>query len=146
MAGPVVVARPLVARIVAVVVAAAFVVLFTGAAVVLPVSGTGVYFRPADQVSIALIGLAMAAVFLLAARPRVRADAEGIEVRNFGSTRRLRWDQVRRVAFPDGALWARLELGADEYLAVLAIQAVDRERAVEAIRGVRALHAAARTP
>ncbi len=139
-----VVARPLVTRVAAVVVAAAFVVLFTAAGVVLPAAGTGVYFRPADQASIVVIGLALAAVVLLAARPRVRADAEGIEVRNFGSARRLAWEEVRRVAFPDGALWARLELGADEYLPVMAVQALDRERAVAAIRGIRALHAAAR--
>jgi Bacterial PH domain len=80
---------------------------------------------------------------LLLARPRVRADAEGIEVRNVLVTRRLPWDVVERVAFPDGASWARLELIGDDYLPVLAIQAVDGQRAVEGIRRVRALHAAA---
>ena len=47
------------------------------------------------------------------------------------------------MAFPDGASWARLELIGDDYLPVLAIQAVDGQRAVEGIRRVRALHAAA---
>jgi PH (Pleckstrin Homology) domain-containing protein len=50
---------------------------------------------------------------------------------------------VERVAFPDGASWARLELIGDDYLPVLAIQAVDGQRAVDGIRRVRALHAAA---
>jgi len=45
------------------------------------------------------------------------------------------------VAFPDGASWARLDLPDDEYLPVLAIQAVDGQRAVEGITQVRALHA-----
>ncbi len=47
------------------------------------------------------------------------------------------------MAFPDGASWARLDLPDDEYVSVLAIQAVDGTRAVDAITRVRALHAAA---
>jgi hypothetical protein len=74
----------------------------------------------------------------------VRADAEGIEVRNILVTRRYAWDDVERVAFPDGASWARLDLPDDEYLAVLAIQAVDGAYAVDRIRRVRALFAAAK--
>jgi Bacterial PH domain len=49
------------------------------------------------------------------------------------------------VAFPDGASWARLDLPDDEYLPVLAIQAVDGQYAVDGISRIRALHAAART-
>ena len=79
-----------------------------------------------------LIGLFIAGGVLLLARPRVRADAGGIEVRNILVTRTLPWEVVRAVAFPDGASWARLDLPDDEYLAVLAIQAVDGPRAVDA--------------
>lgn len=141
-----VVARPYVARIVAVVAAAAVLALFVVAGVVLPASSyadTGVYFRGADQVAIVVIGLLVAGGILLAARPRVRAGADGIEVRNLGGTRTLPWSAVKRVTFPDKAPWARLDIGADEYVPVLAIQAIDRRRAVDAIRAVRALHAAA---
>jgi PH (Pleckstrin Homology) domain-containing protein len=74
----------------------------------------------------------------------VRADARGIEVRNVGVPRYLPWELVRAVAFPDGASWARLDLPDDEYLAVLAVQAVDGQRAVAGIRALRALHAASR--
>jgi hypothetical protein len=74
----------------------------------------------------------------------VRADAAGIEVRNIVSTRWLAWADVERVAFPDGASWARLDLPDDEYLHVMAIQAVDGDRSVAAMRELRALHAAAR--
>jgi hypothetical protein len=91
-----------------------------------------------------VIGVLVACGVLLLARPRVRADAAGIEVRNFMETRRLPWDVVEKVAFPDGASWARLELIGDDYLPVLAIQALDGQRAVDGIRRVRALHAAAR--
>jgi hypothetical protein len=111
--------------------------------VVLRTAETGVFFRLADQIAMAAIGALIAGGVLLLARPRVRADAEGIEVRNVLVTRRLPWDVVERVAFPDGASWARLELIGDDYLPVLAIQAVDGQRAVEGIRRVRALHAAA---
>ena len=116
------------------------VALFVAIAVVLRADPTGVYFRVADQVALVLLGLFIAGGLLLLARPRVRADAEGIEVRNILVTRRLPWSLVLRVAFPDGASWARLDLPDDEYLPVLAIQAVDGQRAVDAISRVRALH------
>ena len=133
--------RVLVASWVGAVVTVAF---FTVIALVLRNSPTGVFFRLADQVAMVLLGLFVAGGLLLLARPRVRADAAGIEVRNIVVTRYVPWEQVLGVAFPDGASWARLDLPDDEYLPVLAIQAVDRGYAVEAIRRVRALHAAAR--
>jgi len=123
--------------------AAAIVVIFVAIAVVLRESSTGVYFRLADQLSMVVLGLFIGAGLALMARPRVRADAHGIEVRNVGLTRYLPWSAVDRVAFPDGASWARLDLPDFEYLPVLAVQAVDRQRAVDAIRRLRALHAAA---
>jgi hypothetical protein len=142
--GSTVVARPRKVLIAAWVGAVLTVGLFTVIAVVLRSSQTGVYFRFADQVALVLLGLFIAGGLLLLARPRVRADAEGIEVRNIFVTRRVPWTLVERVAFPDGASWARLDLPDDEYLAVLAIQAVDGQRAVDAIRRIRALHARAR--
>jgi hypothetical protein len=139
----VVVVRPRKCRIAAWAGAVVIVVLFTVIAAVLRSSQTGVYFRLADQVALVLLGLFIAAGILLFARPRVRADADGVEVRNVVGTTRLSWDEVERVAFPDGASWARLDLADDEYLAVMAIQAVDGSRAVDGITRVRALHAAA---
>jgi Bacterial PH domain len=121
------------------------VALFVGIALVLRTVQTGVYFRFADQVALVLLGFFIAGGLLLFARPRVRADTEGIEVRNILVTRRLPWSLVLRVAFPDGASWARLDLPDDEYLPVLAIQAVDGQRAVAAITRVRALHARSRS-
>ncbi|MGH3614583.1 MAG: PH domain-containing protein [Pseudonocardia sp.] len=141
--GPVVV-RPRRVLWVAWVGAVVTVVLFTAIAVVLRNSPTGVYFRVADQVAMIVLGLIVAAGVLLLARPRVRADAAGIEVRNILITRYVPWGLVRRVAFPDGASWARLDLPDDEYLPMFAIQAVDGRHAVDGITRVRALHAAAR--
>jgi Bacterial PH domain len=139
-----VVLRPRKTAIAALVVAVAVLVLFVVVALLLRTADTGVYFRPADQAGMVVIGVLIAGGVLLLAHPRVRADAEGIEVRNIMSTRRLPWDVVERVAFPDGALWARLELIGDDYLPVLAIQSVDGQRAVDGIRRVRSLHAASR--
>jgi hypothetical protein len=138
-----VVVRPRKVSIVAWAGAVVVLVLFVVIALVLRNTATGVNFRTADQVSLVLLGLFIAGGLLLLARPRVVADAVGIEVRNVLFSRHFPWELVRRVAFPDGASWARLDLSDDEYVAVLAIQAVDGARAVDAIRKVRALHAAA---
>lgn len=144
MSPGVVVVRPRKVLVSAWIGAVVVVVLFVAIAVYLRVTPTGVYFRLADQVSMVVFGLFVAAGVLLLARPRVRADAEGIEVRNILATHRYPWELVQRIAFPDGASWARLDLPDDEYVAVLAIQAVDGQRAVEGITAIRALHAAAR--
>ena len=143
-AGPVLVLRPRRVLVAAWVGAVATVAAFVVLAALLRSSDTGVYFRTADQVAMVLLGLLIAAGILLLARPRVRADARGVEVRNVGVPRYLPWELVRAVAFPDGASWARLDLPDDEYLAVLAVQAVDGQRAVAGIRALRALHAASR--
>lgn len=143
--GETVVLRPRRLFVISWVGAVAIVVLFTAIALVLRNTDTGVFFRTADQVALILIGVFIAGGILLVARPRVRADAEGIEVRNILVTRRLPWDQVERVAFPDGAPWARLDLPDYEYVPVMAVQAVDGQRAVDAIRRLRALHAASRS-
>ena len=139
-----VVVRPRKTMIVAWVCAVVVFALFVVVAVVLRTADTGVFFRLADQIAMAAIGALIAGGVLLLARPRVRADAEGIEVRNIASTRWLAWSDVERVAFPDGASWARLDLADDEYLHVMAVQAVDGERSVAVMRELRALHAAAR--
>jgi Bacterial PH domain len=143
--GDVVVLRPRKTLIAAWVGAVAVLGLFVVIAALLRTADTGVYFRLADQVSMVLLGLFIGGGVLLLARPRVRADATGIEVRNVGATRWLPWDQVERIAFPDSASWARVDLPDDEYLPVMAIQAVDGQYAVDGITRIRALHAAARS-
>jgi hypothetical protein len=134
-------ARPRRARRVAVVAAVVLVAVFTVVAVLLRRTPTGVYFRFSDQVAMVLLGLLLAGAALLFVRPRVRAIADGVEVRNVLTTRVVPWDLVLRVSFPDGAPWARLELPDDEYIAMMAIQAVDGRYAVDAIRSLRAVHA-----
>lgn len=140
----IVVLRPRKVLICAWVGAVAVLALFVAIAIVLRNSPTGVYFRLADQISMVVLGVLIAGGVLLLARPRVRADAAGIEVRNILATRYFPWELVVRVAFPDGASWARLDLPDDEYIAVLAIQSVDGQRAVDGITRLRALLTASR--
>ena len=134
-------ARPRRARGIAVAAAVLLVAVFTVIAVLLRQTPTGVYFRLSDQVAMVLLGVLLAGAALLFARPRVRADADGVEVRNLLGSRTLPWELVLRVSFPDGAPWARLELPDDEYIAVMAIQAADGRHAVQAIGALRAVYA-----
>ena len=97
-------------------------------------------FGASDQVSIAAIGVVLALAALLSVRARVVADADGVEVRNLMFGQKVPWSVIRSVSFPDGAPWARLELPQDEYVPIVAIQAIDGERAVVAMRELRALH------
>ena len=139
-------ARPRKARRIAIAAAALLVAVFAVVAALLRRTPTGVYFRVSDQVAMVLLGLLLAGAALLFARPRVRATAEGVEVRNLLGTRVVPWELVLWVSFPDGAPWARLELPDDEYIAVMAIQSADGRYAVQAIRALRAVHAEQTTP
>ena len=105
----------------------------------LKISSTGVIFQTADQVAIALLGVVIAGLVVMFARPRLRVGAQGIAVRNLFGYRLIPWADVVDVSFPRGARWARVDLPDDEYIPVMAIQAVDKHRAVEAMDSVRTL-------
>lgn len=139
--------RPVKVRRVAIGSAAVLVVVFSVIGALLKDNDTGVNFRTSDQVAMVLLGFLMAGAVLLFARPRLRADDRGIEVRNLLGTRFVEWDLVLRVSFPDGAPWARLDIPDDEYIPVMAIQASDGRHAVTSIRALREVHATkAQTP
>lgn len=104
----------------------------------LKVGTTGVIFRTADQVAIAALGVVFGAAVCLFARPRLRVGPAGVAVRNLFGYRVFDWSVVRGLSFHPGARWARLDLPDDEYVAVMAIQAVDKERAADAMDSVRA--------
>jgi hypothetical protein len=132
-------ARPHKARVAAIAVAVLFVAVFVVVAVLLRNGSTGVRFYVSDQVAMAGIGVVLALAALWFARPRVRADHDGVEVRNMLGTHRYRWSDIEGVSFPDGSPWARLELPDDEYIPILAVQAIDGEHAVAAMRELRRL-------
>ena len=102
------------------------------------VRSTGVIFQTADQVAIALLGVVIGGVVLLFARPRLRVGASGLAVRNLLTYKLIPWSDVVGVSFPVGARWARIDLPDDEYIPVMAIQAIDKGRAVDAMDQVRA--------
>ena len=105
----------------------------------LKMKSSGVIFQTSDQVAMALLGLIIAGSVLLFARPRLRVGPPGISVRNLLGYKLVPWSEVVGVSFPAGHRWARIDLPDDEYIPVMAIQAVDKDRAVDAMDTVRSL-------
>jgi hypothetical protein len=101
-------------------------------------------FQRGDRLAMIGLGALVAAGILLFTRPRVEADARGIRVRNLIGSYDLPWEVVRAVRFDRGNPWATLELHDDELVPVMAVQVVDKERAVAGVQALRSLHAAAR--
>lgn len=139
-------ARPRRIRLLVFIAAPVIVVLFTFIAMSLQGSfnGAGAVFQPADQVAMILLGVLAALGTLIFARPWVEADADGIRVRNMLGYYDLPWEIVRAVTFNRGSSWVTLDLVDDDVVAVLAVQAADKDYAVRAVRGLRALHEASR--
>jgi hypothetical protein len=131
--------RPHLTPIFAYAAAAIILALHIAVGALLKIRSTGVIFQTADQVAIALLGAVIAAAVLMFARPRLRVGSAGVAVRNLFGYRLIPWADVVDVSFPRGARWARVDLPDDEYIPVMAIQAVDKERAVDAMERVRAL-------
>ncbi len=105
----------------------------------LKIKSSGVIFQTADQVAMAGLGVVLAGLVLLFARPRLRVGSAGLSVRNLLGDRLVPWSAVVDVSFPVGARWARIDLPDDEYIPLMAIQSVDKERAVDAMETVRSL-------
>ena len=60
-------------------------------------------------------------------------------MRNLVNDKLIPWSDVVGVSFPQGARWARVDLPDDEYIALMAIQSVDKDRAVTAMEQVRTM-------
>jgi hypothetical protein len=78
-------------------------------------------------------------------RSRVTADTSGVTVVNGYRRRVFEWSQVLSVNLRRGAPWAGLDLSDGTSIALFAIQGSDGDRAVRAVRELRAL-VAANTP
>jgi hypothetical protein len=105
--------------------------------------GTAVFQR-GDQVAMVVLGLLAAAAILLFTRPKVTADTDHIKIQNVLGGYDLPWAIVRRIRFDRGNPWVSLELEDDDVIAVMAVQAADKEHAVAGVRALRALLAAHR--
>jgi hypothetical protein len=134
-------------RLICAAIATAVVVVMIVVGVRLKSSSTGVVsFSSSDQAAVICLGVLIGAGVLALGRPRVDADAAGIRVRNILGSHRLSWELVRSVRFDRSSAWASLLLMTGEEIAVLAIQAADKEHAVAAVDGLRGLLAASRPP
>lgn len=138
---PVLVVRPYWTRIVVWVMSVLLVAAMVVVGLLLKQSNSGtVTFQTSDQVAMIGLGVLAAAAMLVLTRPYVKADERGVEIRNLGGVTRLPWQVIRSVRFSGSTPWATLELADDDTISVLAIQEVDRLRAVRAIEALRDLH------
>ncbi|MCU1593621.1 MAG: hypothetical protein JWO12_1013 [Frankiales bacterium] len=126
----------LVCRLVAVLVVVAFGVI---SALLPGVSEDGTVFGPADQIAFFAIGVLLAVAVLAFTRVRVRADVQGLWVRNVLGERYFPWGVVAGVELRDGAPWAQLVLQDDDTVALLAVQSNDGNAAVDAVLALRRL-------
>lgn len=100
--------------------------------------GGGVFER-GDQVAMIALGVLFGLGILSFSRPRVRADAKGVRIRNVVGGYELPWEVVKAVRFSRHSPWASLELADDDEVTIMAIQAADKEYALDAVRGLRRL-------
>ena len=132
--------RPRKITILAAIAAAVVVGVSVVAGLLLKDVNEGVSFRTSDQIGTIGIGVVLAGAIMTTARPRLRATEAGLWVRNVLGDKFFAWSMVIRVGYPPNAPWAQLQLPDDEIHPVMAIQSLDRGRAVRALEQVRALH------
>ena len=101
------------------------------------------HFERGDQTAMIGLGVLIGLGILAFCRPRVTAGADGITIRNVVGGYELPWSVVRAVRFDRNSPWAQLELHDDEQVSIHALQAADKDYAVEGVRTLRALHSAA---
>jgi hypothetical protein len=70
---------------------------------------------------------------------RAVPDADGLEVRNLLTTRRLAWAEIVSVRYSADRAWAQLDLSDGDELAVMAIQRADGARSTTEARRLAAL-------
>lgn len=133
--------RPQRARVVAWILAVAILVVFTLVATGLKGSTGDGYgtFQRGDQLAMVGLGVLFALGILLFTRLRVEADEKGIHVRNLVGGYDLPWDMVRSIRFNRGTPWATLELRDEDLLPMMALQAADKQYAVDGVRALRDL-------
>ncbi len=137
----VVTARPIKSSRIAVTSAAIVLGVFVVVAIVMPHANAGAQFTWKDQVATGILGVVFAALILVFTRPRLRADVNGIQIRNhWGPYKTIPWELVVGVEFAERRHLARLVLPGEETIALYAVQRLDRERSVAVMRGLRELH------
>jgi hypothetical protein len=125
--------------------AALVVVVFSIIALVMRSANAGAHFGVKDQWGTFVLGVVLGGLFVMATRPRLYADREGVRMRSFlGGWRLVPWELIVAVEFPSRLRFARIVLPGDESLALYAVQRMDKERAVATMRALRELFADSR--
>lgn len=123
---------------------------FSGALVLAAVGGwialpyrLRVQFTTSELITMLLFLIAIVGVIMSVALSTVRADAAGLTIRNALRTRRIEWNQVRRVLYRAGDPWPTLLINDPDdpdKVVVLAIQRTDHDRADRAVAELRRLY------
>ncbi|QNK83206.1 PH domain-containing protein [Nakamurella sp. PAMC28650] len=138
---PLLVIRPHKIAILAVISASAVFLAMVLVGILLHNTNDGVSFQTSDQIGLGGLGLLIGIAILMMARPTLKVFPEGMLIRNILGENFYEWALIYEVSFPQGAQWALLRMPDDETHPVMAIQLLDRGRAVESLQAVRKLHA-----
>ncbi|UQX90094.1 PH domain-containing protein [Jatrophihabitans telluris] len=135
-------ARPIRSARIATVFAVVVLLALSVVAIILPRTADGTPFTGVDQFGVFGVGVLIAVGILSFHRPRLRADAAGVDTRGFlGGFKHVDWDLVVAVEFPPKVRFARLVLPGDELVPLYAVQRGDGDHSVEVMDGLRSLHA-----
>ncbi len=114
--------------------------IFMGYFLDIEFTGAGISFI--DKLAFPMVGVVISVLAYLAfTRPRVRANEDGVEIRNIIGTRFYPWVVAYGLFFPQGSRMARLELPEFEYVPMWAMQASDGPAVVKAVSEFRELEA-----
>ncbi|QCB28494.1 PH domain-containing protein [Corynebacterium endometrii] len=114
--------------------------IFMGVTVGLEYTGAAV--TTIDRWAYPLVGVILSVLlWLIFTRPRVRANSDGVEVRNIVGTRFYPWQVIYGLSFPEGEKMARLELPEFEYVTLWAFQSADKAKVIKSVRQFRELEA-----
>lgn len=128
--------------------------VFAGALVIVVVMGwialpphLKALFTPFQLITLLAVLLVIVGMIAGLALSTVRADQQGVWLRNGLSVRRFAWVEVHRIVYGDGDPWPTLQVGDPDdprRQIVLGIQRSDGARAVGAVADLRRLRAAGR--
>jgi len=133
--------RPVGALVVAGAASVSLLVVCAAVAFALPAQARG-SFTVAQDVTLGVLLVVALAVLFGIARTRVRVDAEGLHVVNGYRRHDLSWPEALTVSLGRGAPWAVLDTAAGVAVPLMGIQRADGQRALRAVRELRAAIAA----
>ena len=96
-------------------------------------------FTFGQRATLFLLGLGAFACWFAIMRSRVTADENGMTVVNGYRRRAFEWSQVVAINLRRGAPWAGVDLSDGTSVSLFAIQGSDGQRAIRAVRELRAL-------